>query len=239
MRATSVVPLLACVSAFAAPLAAQATPVRPAEIAVSAQGEATVTPDRAMVTLGVQSRAATASEAARANAAAQRAVLDTLRAMGFRNEQIATANFNVRPEYVPSPSRGGSPEVSGYVVSNTVQVTLESTARIGEVVDAALAKGANTVYGMNLMVGDPAPARRTAIADAMRKARAEAEALARAAGGSLGRLLEVTTLPAGDPRIMARGGFETAGARVMTPIEPGEARVTAVVSARWELVRGG
>lgn len=215
-------------------------PVRPAEVAVSAQGAARVSPDRAVVTLGVQSRAATASEAARENARVQRAVLDTLRAMGFRSDQLTTANYNVRPEYVPPADRSGPPGVSGYVVSNTVQVTMEGTERAAQVLDAALAKGANSVHGLQFMLADPAPARRAAIADAVAKARADAEALARAAGGSLGRILEVTTLPsAGELRTYARGGFEGVAGGTTTPIEAGQATVTAVVTVRWEFVRGG
>lgn len=217
-----------------------AAPVRPAELAVTAQGTAKTAPDRAVVTLGVQSRAATASEAARENARVQRAVLDTLRAMGFRSEQLVTANFNVRPEYAPPPDRTGPPSVTGYVVSNTVQVTMHETDRVAAVIDAALGKGANSVYGLQFTLSDPAPARREAIADAVRRARADAEALARAAGGSLGRILEITNAPGpGVVSVYARGGFEGAAGGIATPIEAGQTTVTAAVTVRWELVRGG
>ena len=212
-------------------------PVRPAEIAVSAQGEAKAAPDRAVVTLGVQSRAATASEAARENARVQRAVLDTLRAMGFRSEQLSTANFNVRPEYTPAPDRAGPPSVTGYVVSNSVQVTMNETEQAAEVIDAALAKGANTVHGLYFMLADPAPARREALADAVAKARGDAEALARASGGSLGRLLEMTTLPGpAEFRTYARSAYGGVVGGTVTPVEPGQASVVAAVTMRWELV---
>ncbi|HEU5175407.1 MAG TPA: SIMPL domain-containing protein [Gemmatimonadaceae bacterium] len=214
-------------------------PVRPAEIAVSAQGEAKAAPDRAVVTLGVQSRATTASDAARENARVQRAVLDTLRAMGFRSEQLSTANFNVRPEYAPAPDRSGPPGVTGYVVSNTVQATMHDTERVAQVVDAALAKGANTVHGLYFMLADAAPARREAIADAVAKARGDAEALARAAGGSLGRILELTTLPGpGELRTYSRAAYGGVAGGAITPVEPGQASVMAAVTVRWELVRG-
>lgn len=224
-----------------APLRAQQSPmpIRPAEIAVSAQGEAKAAPDRAVVTLGVQSRAATASDAARENARQQRAVLDTLRAMGFRSEQLATANFTVRPEYEPAPDRTGPPRVTGYVVSNTVQVTLHDTDRVGQIVDAALSTGANTVHGLSFSLSNPAPSRRDAIRDAVARARADAEALARAAGGSLGQIIELTTLPAaGDWRVYNRAAFGSLDAPAsVTPIQPGQATVTAVVTVRWELMR--
>ncbi len=211
---------------------------RPAEITVSAVGETRATPDRAIVTLGVESRASTAAAAARANAATQRAVLDTLRALGFRDDQLMTMNFNVRPDYDGGSRRDGPPRVSGYVVSNTVMVTLDNLSRSGQVIDAALAKGANMVYGMALTLADPAPARRQALANAVTQARAEAETLARAAGVSLGRLVELTTGQGSAPRMMNRGiagGMVVAAASISTPIETGEATVTATVTARWEV----
>lgn len=219
---------------------AQEMPIRPAEISVSATGESHATPDRVVVTLGVESRAATAGAAARANAATQRAVLDTLRKMGLRDDQLTTANFNVRPEYDAGRERQGPPRVTGYVVSNTVQATIEDVARAGQVLDAALAKGANTVYGMYLTLSDPAPARREALAAAVKTARDEAETLARAAGGSLGRILELTTFAGGGPprampRVAVAGGMVAGLAS--TSIEPGQATVAAVVTMRWELVR--
>ena len=229
------------VAAFAAtPLAAQQSPPQPQvpEISVSAQGEARTVPDRATVTLGVESRAATASEAARANASLQRTILDTLRALGFRNDQLTTANYYVRPDYQPDP-QGRNPRIVGYVVGNTVQVTLQNPERAGQVIDAALAKGANTVHGLYFYLADPAPARRAAITDAVARARVDAEALAQAAGGRLGAVLEVTTAPVADPRLMARQSFArgVAGGMV-TPVEAGETTVTATVFMRWAFVPG-
>lgn len=229
--------LLSAAAFIAQPVAAQPSgvPLRPAEISVSAQGQSRTAPDRAVITLGVQSRAATASEAARENSRVQRAVLDTLRAMGFRNDQISTANYSVRPEYAPPPERGSEPRIAGYVVSNTVQVTLHQTERLGQVIDAALSRGANVVHGVAFTLSDPAPARREAIADAVAKARADAEALARAAGGSVGRVLMLTTSQGGGGSGILRSPMSvTLG--METPMEPGVTSVTATVTGRWEFV---
>lgn len=233
--------IVALALAAGAPLMAQEpaprTPRGP-EIAVTGQGEARARPDRALVTVGVQSRAATATAAARDNAEKQRAILDTLRAMGFQNDQITTANYSVYPE-MRHDERGQNPEVVAYVVSNTVQVNLRQLERAGQVIDAALAKGANQVHGLNFYLANPDSARRAAIADAVANARADAEALARAAGGSLGQVIEMSTSPIGMPQPMFRNRAMAAanmGADVATPVEPGQATVTAVVSVRWQFV---
>ena len=72
----------------------------PPQVVASGVGEARVTPDRATIMVGVQSRAATAAAAAADNARRQKAILDTLRALGLGGDQLSTANYNVAPEMV-------------------------------------------------------------------------------------------------------------------------------------------
>ena len=235
--------LLAASSVLAgSPLAAQTvtpsgTSLVP-QITVSGEGEARAVPDRAMITVGVQSRAATAAAAAAASARKQAAILDTLRRLGFSPEQLTTANYNVSPE-MQYDQQGQRPRVTGYVVSNTVRVDVRRLEQTGAVIDAALARGANEIHGLNFYLSNPAPARRAAIADGVARARADAETLAQAAGGRVGQLLELSTAPAGPVPFQrpmmadARGGAESAA---MTPISAGEETVRATVHARWAFI---
>lgn len=207
------------------------------QVSVTGHGESKAVPDRALITVGVQSRAATAADAAAENARKQAAVLDTLRKLGFTPEQLTTAQYNVRPETRHDPE-GNRPRVIGYVVSNTVRIDIRQLDRAGRVIDAALAKGANEVHGLSFYLSDPGPARRAAIADAVRRARADAEALAGAAGGSLGRVLELSTSPVGPAfyrgaaMMDARSTVESA----QTQISAGEETVRATVQVRWTFV---
>ena len=240
MLARTTFALIALCSSAAA-LAAQGTPSTTPQapsISVSGEGEARAVPDRAVVTLGVESRASTAAAAAADNAQRQRAVLDTLRKLGFTPEQLSTSNYSVQPDMQYDPE-GRTARVVGYVVSNTVRVELRQVDRAGQVIDAALAKGANQVHGLGFYLSDPGPARRAAIADAMTRARQDAEALARAAGGSLGGVLELSTSPMPVGPIMFRQ-VASAMARgdAATPVEAGEEVVRASVTARWAFVPG-
>lgn len=212
-------------------LAAQ-PPVRPAEIAVTVQGEAHASPDRAIVSLGVMTRAATATQAARENAAIQQAVIDTLRSMGFEQAAVTTSNYSVRPDFRNDPN-AQLPTITGYLVSNAVRVLLRDPSQASRVIDATLAKGANSVNGLQFSIADPVPVREQAILDAVKRARSDAEALARAAGGSLGPVLEMTTAQGNSTSIFARG---VAGG-TLTPIEPGQSTVTVPVTIRWALVQ--
>lgn len=237
---------LAGLSLLAVPvsLPAQAPGTPPAavpSIAVTGEGEARATPDRAFVTVGVETRAASAAAAGAENARRQRAILDTLRAMGFTPEQLSTANYSVRPE-MEYDQAGRVSRVIGYVVSNTVRADVRQVERAGSVIDAALAKGANQVYGIDFYLANPSPVRQQAIVDAVARARADAETLARAAGGTLGPILELSTTPMPSGPVMYRMAADMAqarGAAASTPIEAGEQVVRATVNVRWQFVPAG
>jgi len=211
----------------------------PPQVVVSAQGEARVVPDRAAITVGVQSRAATAAAAGAENARKQQAIIDALKGLGIPSDQIGTQNYNVSPEMAYEPSTQRS-RVTGYVVSNNVRVELRSLDLVSRVIDAALAKGANQISSLEFKASNPDELRRTALAQAVAKARGDAEALARAAGGSLGALLELTSMDLGGPPIIRRSFAADAvmAKAVATPIEPGTETLTVGVTARWQFLTG-
>ncbi len=224
--------------ALARPAAAQTVgSAAPSHISTSATGEARVTPDRATIFIGVQSRATTASAASADNARRQRAVLDTLRVLGISGDRVSTLNYNVAPEMQYNPPGQTAPRVTGYVVTNTVRAEIVKLEDVGRVIDAALAKGANELSSLQFYSSKVDSARRSALAVAVANARADAEALARAAGGSLGVLMELTTgeLPV---RPVAEMAMARVAAAPRTPIEAGQQTVEATVTARWLFVPG-
>lgn len=228
------------ICALAAPLSGQNsatnTPVSPS-IVVSGRGEVRVSPDRAALQISVQTRASTAAAAATENAARLKAVMDALRAMGLGPNQLSTINYNVYPEQRHEPNR--EPVIIGYNVTNTLLVELRSLNMVGPVIDAALAKGANMVTSLNFYASNTENARREAIGIAIQKARGEAEAAARAAGGTLGSVIEIGIGTYDQPpRPMAMMRSSMAAAQADTPISPGEQTVSVDVTTRWNLVAG-
>jgi Uncharacterized conserved protein len=217
----------------------QMMPPPSSRIMTSGEGQTRVTPDRATVLIGVQTHALTAAVAGADNARRQKAILDTLKALGIPPDQLMTQNYSVSPEMRYDPN-GSNPKVTGYIVSNTVRVELKKMEQVGPVIDASLAKGANQIAGVQFSVSNIAEVRRTALADAVRSARADAEVLAKAAGGSLGPLLEMTSSGSSPRPMMAQmqmRGAEAAG-EVSTPVEAGEQIITASVSATWQFIPG-
>jgi len=124
---------------------------------------------------------------------------------------------------------------------NTIRAEVRKLDDLGKVIDAALGGGATEISGIQFLAANSEAARLTALAEAVRQARGEAETIARAAGGSLGRAIALTS---GGPQMMRQEPFYDMQMRGMaasvaaTSITPRDLTVYAQVSGRWEFVPG-
>jgi uncharacterized protein len=212
-------------------------PIEPIpQIAVTGRGEVKVSPDRATIQISVQTHSATAATAAAENASKTQAVLAALRNLGLANDQLSTINYNINPEQRYEPNR--EPVVIGYTVTNTILADIQKLNQVGPVIDAAVSRGANVITSLDFYASNTETARRTAIASAIEKARADAEAAARAARGTLGTLLEISigsySRPP-QPMMMMKQAME---ARADTPINPGQETLAVEVNTRWRFIPG-
>ncbi|MGI8497519.1 MAG: SIMPL domain-containing protein [Gemmatimonadaceae bacterium] len=207
-------------------------------IVVSGRAEASIPADRATLSIAVETRAATAASAGSDNARIQQAVLTALKQAGVDPAKITTAGYTVGPEWRYEQGTR-SPMPTGYAAHNTVRVDVTQLELIGKLIDASLAAGANRIDGVQFSASSTAEARRGALATAIANARADAQTMAHAAGGTLGRLVEVSTerfdAPPGVYAQMLRAG-PAGGSYVETPIEPRAIQINVVVVTRWQLV---
>ena len=200
--------------------------------------ELKVKPDIARLTVGVTTQAAKQADAAQDNARRTTALLDALKAAGVAERDIQTDNYNVQPQYDYKPS---PPVLTGFQVTNSVQVTIRDLSKAGVVVDKATQSSATDVSGLTFDLADPSAAERQALSAAVVNARGKADAMAQAAGIGRGRLLSlsegspVVVQPLFRANMMANG----AGAQPTTPIEANQITVTADVTAVYALGVGG
>lgn len=227
--------LVILVASLARPSFAQGGNLIPGQIVTTGTGEVRVSPDRATIFIGVQSRAATAAAAGSDNARRQKAVIDTLKALGLASDQLTTMNYTMSPEMQYNQTAGTS-RVVGYVVTNTVRADVRRIEDVGRLIDAALARGANEISSLQFTSSKADSARRSALAAAVADARADADALAKAVGGSLGPMVEVSTasMPIRPMGVEMRGDLLRSAAQ--TPIEPGQQTINATVTTRWLFV---
>ena len=209
----------------------------PPSLVTSGQGEAKVTPDRVSVLVNVQTRAATAAAAAAENARRTTSVLEALGRLGLTKDQLSTEGYSAYPE-MRYDREGGTPRVTGYVVTNSVRAESKRVEQAGAIIDAAIAAGANLINSLSFYAASIDEPRRQAIALAVASARADADAMAQTAGGRVGALLELSTQgPTVPPRPMFDMAARAKVAMVeQTPINPGQQTVSVFVSARWLFV---
>jgi uncharacterized protein len=242
--ATSALAVAALAAATLIPSALRAQPMSPAmhqpppQLNITATGSVEVTPDRARVTLGVDTEAKTAQEAAQANAALQTRIIEAVRKAGIPAASIRTSGYNVAPrqEYIPETRTW---RVDGYQVTNLVVIVVEPVSKAGEVIDAALTAGANRVAGLTFEVKDATAAREEAMTKAVERARREADIVARAAGGTVAGLLELSvTSMDNTPRPMMEMAMMRSEA-AQTPISEGTQSVMVSVNTRWAFQPAG
>jgi uncharacterized protein YggE len=213
-------------------LNAQAAPAAPPEISTSAEGEVTLPPTRALVTLNIETRANNAAEASNQAGRRVRAVREAVSRLGFPLDSIRTVSFFVNPTY--DIERGQKPvDYRGFA---TIQLNVRNLERVATVMDTALAAGVTQIPDIAFDSDSVPAARKLAIARALQRARADAEALATAAGGRLGKLLSATT--SGGQYPMPRAQMEFAMAKGGAPDVTRNVVVNVSVQARWEFVEG-
>ena len=128
-------------------------------VRASGEGVVTVTPDQAILHIGVSNQAQTAEAAAAQNARQMSSVMSELKAAVGSAGEIKTIGYSLNPNYKYSRD-GGSPTVIGYTASNTVEVRLNDLARIGKVIDASTKVGAKTSAGFSMRCATSRPRER-------------------------------------------------------------------------------
>jgi hypothetical protein len=233
------VALAALAAALAAAPAAAAPPAEPRDpaprtIRVAGEGRVAASPDVASVSVGVDALARTLSEATAESSRRMRAVLDALQKEGVAARDVRTTRYDVSIE---RPWKDGKPgPITGYRVSNAAEVKVRDLARLGAVLDRVSAAGSNAVGALRMEKDDPTAERLQALAAAYRAARAKAEALARAAGVTLGELLSVSESSAAVPRPIPMAAMRAVQAEdASVPVSEGEIVFAAQVDATFAI----
>jgi hypothetical protein len=193
-------------------------------IIVTGNGSVAAVPTIAVLSLGVDTRAASARAALAANAKEMRLVIAAVKAAGGR--EVRTQSVSL------SQVLGPNGEPAGFAASNVVSAIVD-VDRAGAVIDAAVDAGANQVNGPTMSVADQGKLYRQALKAAVADARLSAEALAAAAGRSLGKVTSVVESGGVTPVPMfEKAAVSDAG----TPIEAGTQQTTASVTVTFALV---
>jgi len=206
-------------------------------------GEVKVRPDSLSVTVSVQTQAPTLAEARGETNHKMQGIIAALKALNLPGLKLETQGVHVFPvqgEY----TKNKLPKIIGYQATNSLNVSVigASMDSLGEsgsrIVDTALNAGATNVGSLNFFVNDMAAPRAKALELAVKDARANALAMAKAADVTLNGIYNLE----GNPQFggyMPRPMFALSRAKAApeaepTPIETGESTVTGDVTIRFK-----
>lgn len=96
-------------------------------IIVSGVGEASYTPNEALIQVGVQTQNSTAEAATQTNAKRVSSVISALESIGVSNSSIETQGYNLYANYANCYSPC-IPSIIGYSVTDTLQVNVTSSS---------------------------------------------------------------------------------------------------------------
>lgn len=207
-------------------------------IHVSGTGKVTTTPDQAVIVFAVETEHTDVKTAQQENARRMDTVVNALKNAGIPAKDIRTAGYNIIPVTGSDSRPLADPKVQFYRVINSLEVTLGDVNRAGEIVDLAVASGANRVDRFAFTVSDAKQQelRSQALTAAVAQARGDADAVAAALGKTIIDVKDVSVgnnyIPlAYDSRYTSME--KAAGSAVPTPLEVGEIDVTASVSISY------
>lgn len=205
-------------------------------ITVAGEGQVFGAPDQAQINTGVVTDGPTAKDALARNSARMSEVVASLKKMGIESKDIQTSGFNLSPVYLPQTPGQAMPRIGGYQVSNNVAVTIKDLAKLGEIMDQVVQMGSNSVGGVSFSIANPKPLMMQAREAAIQDAKARAEAYAKAAGVSVGKVMTISEQVA--PMVQPVPVYAMRAAMAESapvPVEAGQQQVSLNVTVVFEI----
>jgi len=206
------------------------------KITVQGEGNVYAAPDQATIVLGVETRNTSASVAAAQNAELMNKTINALLAAGINKSDIQTSTYSLS---IPTTNDQSAITVTGnttkppeFVATNQVTVTTNNTQGVGKILDAAIAAGTNSVQSISFQLKDSNPQMDKALTLAIEDAQRKAQVMAKAAGVTLGRVLEIS---GGYSYASPAPRYNLVSAAAPTPVLPGQMEVTASISMTYEI----
>jgi len=243
MVSTAIVGTLIAAITLGNVVSAQTTAIAPGAsrtIAVTGTSTVTLAPDTAYFSAGVTDTNADITAVQNSVNTKTTAIIDALRLGGVDvTKDAKTSGYSVQPQY--NYPQNGSPMLTGYRVTNSVNVTVRDINKAGQLLSAVTQAGANQVGGVSFGLADPEAANSMAREQAVMNARSRAETLAKASGIAIGTVMTVDDQSNTPPPRPVAYGYATSGtaasgsAAVPPPIQTGETSVTATVRVTYTI----
>ncbi len=208
-----------------------------AHISVQGTGSISAKPDLVNLQVGVQVQKDKLEDAQSEASSKMDAVMKQLKGAGVDDKDISTSQYNVEPVMNYNPNQ--PPTITGFRVTNILNVKLRDATKAGKLIDDLVSSGANTVYGVSFSFSDPSALMRQAREQAMTDAKSKADQLATLSGVTLGApiLIEDGGSNTPPPPVMMAGAADSKSMAGMapTPINPGQQEIRVDVSVQYAI----
>jgi len=196
-------------------------------------GKATGIPDTALLSIGVTKTALTVADAQNQTNTASNKIIQDLKNLGIAEKNIQTTDYSVSPKY---DYNGGEQNITGYTVTQTLQVEITPIDIANKAIDAATADGANLIGSINFTFNEKTKKdlENKARTEAVKMAKEKAESLAKATGIRLGKIVDVQESGNFEPRYLMMDAQSGESKTANTQLQPGENSITTAITLSYE-----
>lgn len=216
-------------------VAAEEKTAQPTKRTLNVVGQGTVkaAPDIAYITLGITTEDKNAKTAQTNNAQAMSKVIETIKAEEIKNDDIKTVDYSIHPKYSYNKETGES-KITGYMVNNSVQVTVRDITKTGKIIDLAAQNGVNVSHNISFGLSDYEKYYNEALKKAVEIAKNRAKTIAGTIGVTLDVPVSISENGGYSPVYEYRANYNMKEASVSTPIEAGTITIQANVNMTYE-----
>ena len=201
---------------------------------VEGQGSASAAPDQATISFGVTKNSPAVSDAQSQTNNAIDSILNNLKKIGISDKDTKTTNYSVNPNY----SFEGTQRITGYNVTQNIEVKIKDIKNTNRAVDTIIESGANLVGQIQFGFTDKSKVEleEKARKEAVDKAKQKAQSIAKIAGVRLGKIINVQELQQGGISPIPFLGREAESQPSKeTNITPGENSVKLTIILTYEI----
>jgi uncharacterized protein YggE len=203
-------------------------------VRVTGTSEVRVAPDRAVIEVGVEKQAASASVAKHAEDAAARRILDSLRANGVDEKDIQTTYLSLQPRAVYVKKV----RVTYFSAEQSLTVTVRDLNKLELLLESLVKAGGNQISSVQYQTSDLRKYRDQARDLAVKAAREKAKALAQALGQDIGKAHAIEEMADLGDQIIANSSvaFEAERSKSSPSLAPGQKTISASVVVSFDLI---
>lgn len=205
-------------------------------LTVSESGKVAVTPDIAKITIGIEKQGQSLKRVQDDVNNTSKKITDGLEKLGIQDKNIKTVSYNVYPEY----DYQNSPyTINGYRVSTAYEVKITDFDLVNEALTIATQNGANNIGNISFEVNEKTREELTnkAREEAVEKAKNKAKGLAKAAGITLGKIINIQESGGFEPRPIYMAELKAVDSSIpeSANITPGETEIEVNVTLSFEI----